>query len=408
MLIPLLSRRSRTIVGGGKINNCQGLLIPTRCCEKRVQSLLNLRSISTSHSTDPTIIATTEKQRLATIRLYRILQRTCRSFPTQTMGVDAPTVLLQPELNAKHWGRHVVFKPPSSTSVEELLRLFYVLNDGEDDGVEIRKAPSIDDWYYNVVGRYRIEAELPPMTSLTCWTSTGQIQQAIRTAFRASFDARHDQISDLHFWAIRAVQFMHEQRVLWKYSSVATTNGVRVTATSRYGICSDSSMPVLCCLLVFLIRPPFLSMSRFIGSTAPTAVTAISPVGTSLLGTKFRFAYRIRIENVSSETVQLLGRSWCIEELTPDGKIDETKEKILVDSPATGAVGQLPVLRPGQVFEYMSGTDLLGEHGTMKGHFYMVRVPDDRNPGKAGDHVEGLSAGNKFEVEVATFPLGRG
>ena len=103
--------------------------------------------------------------------------------------------------------------------------------------------------------------------------------------------------------------------------------------------------------------------------------------------------------------MQLLGRYWCIEELTAVGKEDDTKERIVVDSPATGAVGHLPVLRPGQVFEYMSGTDLLGTKGTMKGHFYMATVPDDRYSAKAGDHVEALSADEKFEVEVASFPL---
>lgn len=106
--------------------------------------------------------------------------------------------------------------------------------------------------------------------------------------------------------------------------------------------------------------------------------------------------------------MQLLGRYWSIDELTAGGREDDTKERIVVDSPTTGAVGHLPVLRPGQVFEYMSGTDLLGTKGIMKGHFYMARVPDDRHSAKAGDNVEALKAGDKFEVEVASFPLEAG
>ena len=57
----------------------------------------------------------------------------------------------------------------------------------------------------------------------------------------------------------------------------------------------------------------------------------------AILALKYRFAYRIRVENVSDQAVQLLGRYWCIEELTQDGKEDDSKEKVIVDSPTTGA-----------------------------------------------------------------------
>lgn len=142
-----------------------------------------------------------------------------------------------------------------------------------------------------------------------------------------------------------------------------------------------------------------------IGSTSPTAVSSVAPIEMSIFEQKYRFAYRIRVENVSKESVQLLGRYWCIEELAENGQEDDTKEKVVVDSPATGAVGHLPVLRPGQVFEYMSGTDLVSTRGVMHGHFYMARVPHDRISAKAGDHVEALSATDKFELEVSPFPL---
>lgn len=71
-------------------------------------------------------------------------------------------------------------------------------------------------------------------------------------------------------------------------------------------------------------------------------------------------------------------------------------------------MGQLPVLRPGQVFEYMSGTDLATTKGIMRGRFYMAKVPHDTHSGKAGDHVEGLKSTEKFEVEVAPFRLETG
>jgi uncharacterized protein affecting Mg2+/Co2+ transport len=69
-------------------------------------------------------------------------------------------------------------------------------------------------------------------------------------------------------------------------------------------------------------------------------------------------------------------------------------------------VGHLPVLRPGQCFEYMSGTDLVTTRGMMSGKFYMARVPPGTPSAKTGDHVQALQRdNNKFQVNIATFPL---
>lgn len=69
-------------------------------------------------------------------------------------------------------------------------------------------------------------------------------------------------------------------------------------------------------------------------------------------------------------------------------------------------VGHLPVLRPGQCFEYMSGTDLATTHGQMSGKFYMAYVPPGTPSAKTGDHVEALTSDdNKFQVKVGPFPL---
>ena len=68
-------------------------------------------------------------------------------------------------------------------------------------------------------------------------------------------------------------------------------------------------------------------------------------------------------------------------------------------------MGQLPVLRPGQVFEYMSGTDLSSPKGVMAGHFYMATVPNETHCGKAGDLVQALEGGDTFKVGVGQFPL---
>jgi hypothetical protein len=171
---------------------------------------------------------TQERYRITTIRLYRILQRTCRSFAVES---KVEPILLQPILEATDWGRHSIFTPPSPTMMEELYRLFYVWNDEAEDTAAFAPS-SIDDWYYDVVGKTgEGEEGLPPVKSMTCWTSTEQIQQAVRAAFRMNYDLDPP---SLHTLAIFAIQLLQEQQLLWSHSSVATTEGVRVTATSRY------------------------------------------------------------------------------------------------------------------------------------------------------------------------------
>lgn len=68
-------------------------------------------------------------------------------------------------------------------------------------------------------------------------------------------------------------------------------------------------------------------------------------------------------------------------------------------------MGQLPVLEPGQVFEYTSGTDITNAKGVMRGHFYMARVPRKTNAARAGDHVDAMKDGDLFEAAVQEFPL---
>jgi uncharacterized protein affecting Mg2+/Co2+ transport len=106
--------------------------------------------------------------------------------------------------------------------------------------------------------------------------------------------------------------------------------------------------------------------------------------------TKYRFAYRVRIENRGS-TVQLLGRTWHL----------EAREQVVttVNAPNTGVVGKLPVLHAGQGFEYISGCE--GE-GTMKGVFHFARVPDDTPSAVVGMP---LPSGKVFQVPIATFLL---
>ena len=74
------------------------------------------------------------------------------------------------------------------------------------------------------------------------------------------------------------------------------------------------------------------------------------------------WAYRVRIANQGSETVQLLRRTWRITDAA--GRLN------LVEGP--GVVGETPVLRPGEAFEYTSGTPLGTPSGFMEGAYHMT------------------------------------
>ncbi|MBM3602830.1 MAG: Co2+/Mg2+ efflux protein ApaG [Alphaproteobacteria bacterium] len=92
----------------------------------------------------------------------------------------------------------------------------------------------------------------------------------------------------------------------------------------------------------------------------------------------FLWAYRVLIENLGNEPVQLLSRYWRITDAF--GQVQEVR--------GAGVVGEQPELEPGQSFEYTSGTPLTTPSGIMVGHYNMIT----RN-------------GEKFEVEIPAFPL---
>ena len=76
---------------------------------------------------------------------------------------------------------------------------------------------------------------------------------------------------------------------------------------------------------------------------------------------QFVWAYRVRIENNGEQTVQLLRRHWRITDAL--GRLHEVK--------GPGVVGEQPVLRPGEFFEYTSGTPLNTPSGIMSGSYQM-------------------------------------
>ena len=71
----------------------------------------------------------------------------------------------------------------------------------------------------------------------------------------------------------------------------------------------------------------------------------------------FVWAYHVRIENNGERTVQLRNRHWRITDSR--GRTQEVR--------GAGVVGEQPVLRPGDSFEYTSGTPLPTPSGIMTG-----------------------------------------
>jgi ApaG protein len=77
---------------------------------------------------------------------------------------------------------------------------------------------------------------------------------------------------------------------------------------------------------------------------------------------QYVFAYTITISNTGSIPAQLISRHWIITDA--NGKVLEVK--------GLGVVGQQPLLKPGESFEYTSGTHLETAVGTMHGTYQMI------------------------------------
>ena len=90
------------------------------------------------------------------------------------------------------------------------------------------------------------------------------------------------------------------------------------------------------------------------------------------------YAYHVTITNESEQVLQLVWRQWIIT------NANGTEERVS----GPGVVGQQPVLKPGERFEYTSGCPLDTAVGTMHGSYRMVN-PD----------------GEQFEATIAPFTL---
>ena len=95
-----------------------------------------------------------------------------------------------------------------------------------------------------------------------------------------------------------------------------------------------------------------------------TVVPEYLPDRSSPEQTFFAFAYRVTIQNLGHEPVQLLHRHWIITDGT--GYVEEVE--------GDGVVGEQPWIYPGETYDYDSGCPLRTPTGNMRG-WYHFKTP---------------------------------
>lgn len=93
---------------------------------------------------------------------------------------------------------------------------------------------------------------------------------------------------------------------------------------------------------------------------------------------QYVFAYTITITNTGEVTAQLISRHWIITDASE--QVQEVRGQ--------GVVGNQPVLKPGESFQYTSGCALKTPVGTMKGSYQMV-----------------AEDGTQFDADIPEFTL---
>ncbi|MEQ8396318.1 Co2+/Mg2+ efflux protein ApaG [Thalassobaculum sp.] len=83
---------------------------------------------------------------------------------------------------------------------------------------------------------------------------------------------------------------------------------------------------------------------------------------------QYVWAYQVRIENLGAVTMRLRNRYWSITDAR--GRTQEVR--------GPGVVGEQPILRPGDSFEYTSGCPLPTPSGMMVGSYEMEAEDGER------------------------------
>jgi ApaG protein len=93
---------------------------------------------------------------------------------------------------------------------------------------------------------------------------------------------------------------------------------------------------------------------------------------------RYVFAYTITLTNSGSIAARLVSRHWIITDA--ENRVQEVR--------GLGVIGEQPHLKPGERFQYSSGTAIATPVGTMKGSYQMVA--DD---------------GQRFDAPIPEFTL---
>jgi ApaG protein len=109
-----------------------------------------------------------------------------------------------------------------------------------------------------------------------------------------------------------------------------------------------------------------------------TAQTTYLPEQSDAGQGRYVFAYTITITNQGTSAAQLVSRHWIITDA--EDKVQEVR--------GLGVIGEQPYLRPGESFEYTSGTAIATPVGTMRGSYQMV-----------------AEDGTRFDADIPSFTL---
>jgi ApaG protein len=93
-----------------------------------------------------------------------------------------------------------------------------------------------------------------------------------------------------------------------------------------------------------------------------SARTAFIPEQSDLENGRYVFAYTITITNAGNVPAQLVSRHWIITDA--NNLVQEVR--------GLGVVGEQPLLRPNESFQYTSGTAIATPVGTMRGSYQMI------------------------------------
>ena len=95
---------------------------------------------------------------------------------------------------------------------------------------------------------------------------------------------------------------------------------------------------------------------------AVAARTAFIPDQSDVDNGRYGFAYTITITNTGTVPAQLVSRHWIITD--SNNQVQEVRGQ--------GVVGEQPLLRPNESFQYTSGTAIATPVGTMRGSYQMI------------------------------------